>query len=1021
MKIMKKLKLKLLAITVATTTIATVAPLQVSTFWQGGEKVCAFAKTIETTGKDVLKTNTTSRLSDSSNYLEDYREQFHYSPAKAWANDPNGMVYFNKEYHLFYQYNPDDSVWGPMHWGHAVSKDLIHWEELPIALYPDDGGTIYSGSAVVDKDNTSGFFDGIKGGGLVAIYTQDYKDENGNEKQKQSIAYSTDDGRTWTKYANNPVISSDADPLNNSAFRDPKVFYNEEAGKWFMVVAGGPLRFFSSDNLKDWKPEGMDPSITTECPDFYKLEVGDTGTYKWVLSEGGRYYRVGDFKQVDGSWKFVPENSDHLPMNFAKDSYAAQTYYGTDENGTPDGRRIMINWMNNWDYCNNVAAITKTFNGSFDLQTEVKLVNTDAGIRLIQQPIDEYKALRKKPAAFDNVTISPDQPNVMRDLSGSQYEIVAEFTPDENTTEVGFKLRVGKSAGQETVVKYDITTGQLTLDRSKSGKSPSPDKFLQAYSQSMSKTADGKIQLHIFVDAASVEVYGNNGEVTGSAQIFPNRSSDGIEVYSVGGTSTATIQYYPLSSIWDNKITGKDSVLVSLSEGDLEKTVGGEFTIYTSTVPETAVQGVTWEFDSNILEILNQDDEKTTFKAKSVGNTTLTATSKDQKSSKTINLSVYDRDPGSIIKQLTNFETTGDWYVKDSSYAGSSSGDGFAVAQETNVIGKVSTLEADADVSDGSTAGLVLLSKSANPKEGSIIANINKNGEYRVFVFTGVDNSGNATVADLNSGIVPTAVGSIYKLRAEVSDGHIKYWINDELVCDTKQSYYETGRFGLNVYSGKASFKNVTLNNTEPSTETSISGSGLTFNNTPEDLHVSDDSYVVDGGKNNNGFGISDQEADVDQNTYILDVDSKMLGDWHNTNPANGDVAGVVLFAQGDNFFRDGGIIANVGKWGHYRLFGQVPDGNGGMKEVEFAAGDVSEAQYNRYHLKIELNGKHIIYWINGQKVCDVTQDYYTTGKFGLNVWNGPSEFRNIVFTSNPIAAVTTGDVTTGTETNYLK
>lgn len=389
-----------------------------------------------------------------------------------------------------------------------------------------------------------------------------------------------------------------------------------------------------------------------------------------------------------------------------------------------------------------------------------------------------------------------------------------------------------------------------------------------------------KIQLHIFVDAASVEVYGNNGEVTGSAQIFPYRSSNGIEVYSVGGTSTATIQYYPLSSIWDNKITGKDSVLVSLSEGDLEKTVGGEFTIYTSTVPETAVQGVTWEFDSNILEILNQDDEKTTFKAKSVGNTTLTATSKDQKSSKTINVSVYDRDPSSIIKDLTNFETTGDWYVKDSSYGGSSSGDGFAVAQETNVIGKVSTLEADADVSAGSTAGLVLLSKSANPKEGSIIANINKYGEYRVFVFTGVDNSGNATVANLNSGIVPTTVGSIYKLRAEVSDGHVKYWINDELVCDTKQSYYETGRFGLDVYSGAASFKNVTLNNTEPSTQTSISGSGLTFNNTPEDLHVSADSYVVDGGKNNNGFGISDQEADVDQNTYILDVDSKMLGDW---------------------------------------------------------------------------------------------------------------------------------------------
>ncbi|NSB13432.1 GH32 C-terminal domain-containing protein [Clostridium beijerinckii] len=952
--------------------------------------------------------------STSTNYLENYREQYHYSPAKAWANDPNGMVYFNGEYHLFYQYNPDASVWGPMHWGHAVSKDLIHWTELPIALAPDDGGTIYSGSAVIDKDNTTGFFDGIEGGGLVAIYTQDYMD-NGAERQKQSIAYSKDNGRTWIKYEGNPVIASDADPLNNSAFRDPKVFYNEEARKWFMVVAGGPLRFFSSDNLKDWHPEGMQDEIQTECPDIYKLEVGDTGTYKWVLSEGGRYYRVGDFKEVDGVWKFVTDNDEHLPMNFAKDSYAAQTYYGTNENGTPDGRRIMINWMNNWDYCNNVAPITKTFNGSFDLQTELKLVNTDEGIRLIQQPIDEYKTLRKSPTTFDNVTISPDQPNVMSNLSGSQYEIVAEFTPDASTTEVGFKLRVGKSADQETIVKYNTQTEEVTLDRSKSGKSPSADKFLQAYSQKMGKTSDGKIQLHIFVDAASVEVYGNNGEVTGSAQIFPNRSSDGIEVYSVGGSSTATIQYYPLSSIWNNEVAGKDSALVSLSEGDLGKKAGDEFTIYTATVPETAEQGVTWEFNHDVLEIVSQDDEKTTFRTKSVGSTTLTAVSKDQKSRKTININVYDSNPSSIIASLTNFATTGDWYVKDSSYIGDSSGDGFAVAEQNYDSQAASTLEANADVSDGNTAGLVLLSQTANPKEGAIIANVNKNGEYRVFVFTGIDGNGNAAVSDLNSGIVPKTEDNIYKLRAEINGTHIKYWINDELVCDTNQNYFNTGRFGLNVYGGGTSFKNVTLNNATPSTETSISGSGLTFDNTPEDVHVSDDSYVVDGGKNNNGFAISDQEIDTSQKTYILDVDSKMLGDWHNQNPANGDVAGVVLFAQGDNYFGDGGIIANVGKWGHYRLFGQVPDGTGGMKEVTFAEGDVPEAQYNRYHLKVELNGDHIIYWINSKKVCDITQDYYTTGKFGLNVWNGASEFRNIVLNSNSIGSeIAKTETTTG-------
>ncbi|HZK72011.1 MAG TPA: GH32 C-terminal domain-containing protein, partial [Clostridia bacterium] len=645
----------------------------------------------------------------TTHYLENYREQYHYSPAKAWANDPNGMVYFKGEYHLFYQYNPDDSVWGPMHWGHAVSKDLINWKELPIALYPDEGGTIYSGSAVVDKDNTSGFFNGIKGGGLVAIYTQDYLNDKGTEKQKQSIAYSKDNRRTWTKYEGNPVISTKNDPLNNGAFRDPKVFYHEESGKWMMVVAGGPLRFFSSTDLKNWKPEGMQPEIQTECPDLFKLEVGDIGENKWVLSEGGRYYRVGDFKEVDGVWKFVPDSDERFVMNFAKDSYAAQTYYGTDENGTPDGRRIMINWMNNWDYCNNIAPITKTFNGQFTLQTELKLVNTNEGIRLIQQPIEEYKKLRKGVTNFKNVTISPDQPNIMRDLLGGQYEIVAEFKPDENTTEVGFKLRVGKDAGQETIVKYNVQTEKITIDRSKSGKSPSNSSvFLQSYSSKINKTQDGKIQFHIFVDSSSVELYGNNGEVCGTALIFPNRSSEGVEVYSLGGETKATIKYYQLSGIWNNDIKGTDSVLVSLSEEELEKTVGDEFSIYTTTIPAKASQGVTWKFsDPEVLEIVNQDDTKTTFVTKKVGSTTLTAISKDAKAQKTANLNVYGKDPSDIIKDLTNFRTSGSWYVVNGAYVGNNEGNGFTVAEQTNADKELTyTLEAEANLLDtGNTAG----------------------------------------------------------------------------------------------------------------------------------------------------------------------------------------------------------------------------------------------------------------------------------------------------------------------------
>ena len=480
-------------------------------------------------------------------------------------------------------------------------------------------------------------------------------------------------------------------------------------------------------------------------------------------------------------------------------------------------------------------------------------------------------------------------------------KLLQSLTPDANTTEFGFKLRVGKDAGQETIVKYNIATGEVTLDRTKSGKAPI--NFAQAYSSKVNKTADGKIQLHIFVDSSSVEVYGNNGEVCGAAQVFPNRSSQGIEVYSLGGETKATIAYYPLSGIWNNELKGTKAVLVALSEGELGKTVGEEFSIYTATLPEAAEQGVTWKFsDAEVLEIVSQDNIKTTFKTVKAGSTTLTAISKDGKAEKTANLNVYGNDPSSIIEDLTSFSTNGTWYVKGNAYVGNDEGDAFAVAEQTNEIGMVSTLEADADVSDGNTAGLILLSQNANPKEGSVIANINKNGEYRVFEFTGLDGNGNPIVKDLIYGIVPKTDDSIYKLRAEVNGKHIKYWINDELVCDTNQDF-ETGRFGLNVFGGATSFKNVTLKNNVPSTETSIPGSGLTFNNTPGDLHVSDDSYVVDKGKGENGFAMSDQNIDTTQNTYTLDIDSKILGDWRNQIPASGDVAGVVLFAQSDNFF----------------------------------------------------------------------------------------------------------------------
>lgn len=800
------------------------------------DKVTSTQKDIDSAVVELAKATTTfdnSKNNDdinkgvSTNYLEDYREQYHYSVGSGWANDPNGMVYFNGEYHLFYQYYPDGVSWGPMHWGQAVSTDLIHWKEFGIAIEPGDVNAgdgkkyIFSGSAVVDKDNTSGFFDGIEGGGLVAAYTED-NDVAGT--QQQSIAYSKDNGRTWIKYNNgDPVITNAMDPLKAKDFRDPKIFWNEDANEWMMVVAGGPLRFFSSTDLKNWKAEGMQPEITTECPDMYKLQVGDTGVYKWVLSEGGRYYRVGDFKKVDDVWKFVPDNDEHLTMNFAPDAYAGQTYYGTGTDGTPDGRRIMIQWMNNWNYAGSIGKITQTFNGQFTLQNEMKLVQTDEGIRLIQQPIKEYENLRQAPITFDNVTISPNTPNIMSNLSGSQYEIVSEFTPDANTTEVGFKLRVGKDVNQETVVKYNTATGEVTIDRSKSGKAPSSS-FKDPAIGKVTKTADGKIQLHIFVDASSVEVYANNGEITGTTQIFPNRSSQGIEVYSVGGNTQATIQYYPLSGIWNNDVKGTNSVGLSLSESNFTKEVGEQFTIYTATIPTTAAQGVNWTIsDPSVVKIVSQDDTKTTFEVTGIGNADLTATSKDGKSKKTASLGVYNRNITSDISDLTDFQsTTGNWFVNNNAYTSDSRGigDGFVTSGQMNDdLTATYTYSADAKfVSDGKpltdgVASLVLCSQTRDASKGSLVANILWNGEYRVFNFPGGQN--------VASGKVDVDPNGIYHLKAEIKGKHIKYWINDKLVCDADQDYFSTpGYFGLNTCNAEVEYTNIRLNKVTSDTST---------------------------------------------------------------------------------------------------------------------------------------------------------------------------------------------------------
>lgn len=477
-------------------------------------------------------------------YNEFDRSQYHWSVKQHWTNDPNGMVYYNGEYHLFHQYYPGID-WGPMHWGHSVSTDLIHWEELPIALYPDEYGTMFSGSAVVDENNTSGLFKNQDGsladkGGIVLIITADGNGE------RVTIAYSKD-GRHFTKHEGVSIDWTE-DTIDDRAFRDPKVFRYQN--KWFLVIAGGPLRIYSSDNLIDWNVETVYPSFHTECPDLFPLQVvndGGENKRKWLLSMGGVGYKVGDFKQVNGKWSFVPDshyqNSNGI-MNYGNDAYATQTYSLGDFD--TDQRVIQISWMN--FRANNIGKDNgnRTFNGQMTLQSEMSLTQDKNGKYLLQQtPLIEYNSLRQEEEKL--VVSNQDFTGIMPlDFEGQSYEIIAEFDVS-NAIEVGFRVRTGND--YYTKIGYNITTNKFYNDRSKTGVGGYRDVFSQI--SPVEAVVDGKLRMRIFVDRNCVEVFAADNTVVGSTLIYPAAGSNGLEVFTVG-KSVVNAEVYPLKSIWNN-------------------------------------------------------------------------------------------------------------------------------------------------------------------------------------------------------------------------------------------------------------------------------------------------------------------------------------------------------------------------------------------------------------------------------------------------------------------------------------
>ena len=515
--------------------------------------------------KDALAINL-MKLSDTfdTTNTDYYRPSYHFTPLYGWMNDPNGMVYKDGEYHLYFQYNPYGSKWGNMHWGHAVSKDLIHWQHLDPAIARDPVGHIFSGSSVIDKKNTAGYGKDA----IIAIYTNN----SVNHDEVQCMAYSTDNGRTFTKYEGNPVLTP-FDGLKD--FRDPKVFWYEKGKCWYMIVsADKEMRLYKSKNLKKWDyvsafGEGMGQQpCQYECPDFFQLPVnGDKKNMKWVMimninpgcmfGGSATEYFVGDF---DGKTFTCQDPQESKWLDYGKDHYATVTFSNTGD------RVLAMTWMSNWQYAN--LTPFKQNRGANGLPRELKLYEKNGKYYVQEGPAPEVLALRKVSHDLGDETVdgSKDIKGAAANMEGA-FEIEADVTPNENGIA---GIEISNNKRERTMIYFDMKKGRIVTDRTESGltdfgKKSVPHDIELAWDKQREAQAklparevnsinykndfalatwaplnlceDGKKTYHvdIFVDKSSIELFVDGGRIAMTNLVFPVAPYENVKLYTKGG------------------------------------------------------------------------------------------------------------------------------------------------------------------------------------------------------------------------------------------------------------------------------------------------------------------------------------------------------------------------------------------------------------------------------------------------------------------------------------------------------
>lgn len=813
--------------------------------------------------------------SDFTRYTELYRNQYHYSPFSGWNNDPNGLVFDGEYYHLYYQHQPFQKLWGDMYWGHARSKDLVTWENLPLALLPTDGNYMWSGSAIIDRENVSGLFDNKGAKNIIIYYTVD-----GGPNQDQWMAYSLDGGMSFIKYKR---IIGGADVDNGITFRDPKVFKVQD-GVWGILVGGGQFRFYTSTDLKVWEFAG-DMPIYAECPDIYKLPAGNGD--KWVINVGGIGYVVGDLSyNADGSITFTdqfgveltadatqPENVHIFDLDNANGSYATQTFYIDDIGSDYNGKIVGLSWfagqpgyqapMDKHVWLSGGQAVgpdtgaeannRSIWNGGFTFPVRYSLKQAKETVGgesrkvwvLQQTPIDALDGIAAEPPLYSekNLQVSAADENLLAGVSGNTLRITARVKT--RAQRFGFRVFIGD--GEYTEIGYDRSLGYY-LDRTHTS---SGNTVIANYSAVYSSgtafaPADDVYDFVILLDCGSLEMFCEDYTQVFYANTFAGYYSDGLEFFIEGEKSALLdLTVEEIGSTFRGEAAAEDTKLTLSAEEAVLDTV-----ITTETEIAAYVSGggsVEWQAENEGIVSLTPTENGVKLAALSDGQTTLTALLKDGQGtvldSKSVTVEVL---AGGAASEGVSFSVggirAGEWHAVSEGIRGTmSSGDGFLLSDETAAD---FTFEATANVSAAGAAALVF--RADAEMEFYYVANYDRaKGIVKVW-------SPEQEFINVQVGPFDTVT-----LRIRAEGNTFTYFCNGQKVGSfTDENAPESGYLGLNVFNGTAVFSSVQ--------SYKLHGGAYTYDGTDVTFYLSSDAYV------NEVLNFTLGNAEVDRSFYTV-------------------------------------------------------------------------------------------------------------------------------------------------------